>query len=132
MSSVMQTDLLIKRNKLQRWLLIASAAFLVISIIAFLISDKSKPEKVTQKDVPLAELIQQANSNYENGNFEKAIPFLEEAANRGNARAQYSLGYMYQNGEGVPRDADRAKEYYQLSAKQGHVKAKSALKKLGN
>ncbi|MNG52499.1 Sel1 repeat protein [compost metagenome] len=134
MTAITQIDIPIKRNKIQRWLLIASAVFFVISLTAFFISDKSKsePEIVLYKDLPLTDLLQQANSNYENGDFEKSIPYLLEAANRGNARAQYSLGYMYQKGEGVQKDIDKAKEYYQLSAKQGHVKAKSALKKLGN
>lgn len=132
MTAITQIDIPIKRNKIQRWLLIASAVFLIISLVAFLISDKSEPEIVLYKNLPLTDLLQQANSNYENGDFEKSIPYLLEAANRGNARAQYSLGYMYQKGEGVQKDIDKAKEYYQLSAKQGHVKAKSALKKLGN
>lgn len=132
MTFITEIETPIKRNKIQRGLLIASAVFLVISLLAFLNTDKNAPEKTSFADLPLPELLQQANSNYEKGDFEKSIPYLLEAANRGNARAQYSLGYMYQKGEGVNQDIDKAKEYYQLSAKQGHVKAKSALKKLGN
>lgn len=132
MTAITQIDTSIKRNKIQRWLLIASAVFLAISLIAFLSSGKNESDAVSYADLPLTELLQQANSSYESGDFEKAIPFLLEAANRGNARAQYSLGYMYQMGEGVSQDIDIAREYYKLSSKQGHAKAKSALRKLGN
>lgn len=124
----------LKRNKFQKWLLIASAIFLVIALISFVFlrgqssSNNSAPDLST---TPLSEILNKANTNYEKGEFKEAIPYLNEAASRGNAKALYSLGYMYENGEGVDKDIDKAKEYYQLSAEKGHKKAKLALKNLG-
>jgi len=40
-------------------------------------------------------------------------------AERGNARAQAMLGFMYANGNGVPQSYDRALEWYARSAEQG-------------
>ena len=39
------------------------------------------------------------------------------------AMAQASLAYLYETGQGVSRDLDKALEYYQLAAKQGHAVA---------
>ena len=40
-----------------------------------------------------------------------------------NLDAQYNLGLMYDNGEGVPQDYAEAVKWYRLAAEQGHAKA---------
>ena len=45
------------------------------------------------------------------------------AAEQGNARAQYNLGVMYNQGEGVPEDKAEAARWYRLAAEQGHTGA---------
>lgn len=125
--------LALKRNKLQKWLLISSGMFFIIAVILFGVNSSFNAKKSTNLSIePLSEILKTANEKYSNGDFESAIPYLVEAAERGNARAQYSLGYMYQNGEGVNKDNNKAKEYYRLAAKQGHIKSKNALKRIGN
>ena len=44
-------------------------------------------------------------------------------ANQGHAYAQFNLGVMYANGEGVPEDDKEAVKWYRLAAEQGHAKA---------
>ena len=46
--------------------------------------------------------------------------------------AQYNLGVCYELGEGVEKDLEEAKKWYQLAAKQGEEEAKSALDRLKN
>ena len=46
-----------------------------------------------------------------------------EAAEQGNAEAQYNLGVMYANGDGVPKDAVEAVKWFRKAAEQGHAKA---------
>lgn len=41
--------------------------------------------------------------------------------------AQYYLGSMYVNGEGVEKDYSRAVELFQKAAEQGHLKAQTNL-----
>ena len=54
----------------------------------------------------------------------KAIELFEMAAQRGNASAQYSLGFYYHNGShGLTQSSKRAIEYYTLAAEQGHASA---------
>ena len=45
------------------------------------------------------------------------------AAEQGNVWAQYLLGSMYYNGDGVPQDDAAAMKWYRLAAEQGHVSA---------
>ena len=45
------------------------------------------------------------------------------AAEQGNARAQYNLGAMYDNGKGVPQDYVRARMWYNIVASYGDKEA---------
>ena len=47
----------------------------------------------------------------------------ELAATQGNAIAQYNLGCMYRDGEGVDQSYERAVEYYEAAARQGKANA---------
>ena len=52
---------------------------------------------------------------------------LEETrvlANQGDAKAQYSLGSIYDEGDGVPEDNTKAIMWYTKAANQGHAKLK--------
>jgi len=53
-----------------------------------------------------------------------------KAAESGDARSQYGLGYLYQQGQGVAQDSTRAAEWYDAASIQGHPKAKVALGRL--
>ena len=41
------------------------------------------------------------------------------AAEQGHASAQYNLGFMYNNGRGVPQDDKTAVKWHTLAAEQG-------------
>ena len=43
------------------------------------------------------------------------------AAERGQGLAQFKLGVMYDNGEGVPEDDKQAVKWYRLAAEQGQA-----------
>ena len=47
------------------------------------------------------------------------IDQLRQAAEQGDASAQYNLGVMYDLGEGVPEDDREAVKWYRLAAEQG-------------
>ena len=50
----------------------------------------------------------------------KAVSYYNKAANKGNARAQFLLGYMYENGDGVVKDINRAMLWYKSAAEAGN------------
>lgn len=56
-----------------------------------------------------------------------AIKALNQAVKQGNAEAQFRLGMLYANGEGVELDHARAAELIQAAAKQKHAQAQTTL-----
>jgi hypothetical protein len=56
-----------------------------------------------------------------------SINDLLEIARKGNAKAQYSLGDIYDRGEGVAKDYKEAVRWFQLSAAQGYAPAQHNL-----
>tara|TARA_B100000676_G_C18017319_1_gene810430 strand:- start:341 stop:961 length:621 start_codon:yes stop_codon:yes gene_type:complete len=54
----------------------------------------------------------------------KAIDALHEAAEKGNAEAQFRLGVLYGNGDdGIKLDQEKAMSWFKLAARQGHENA---------
>ena len=54
------------------------------------------------------------------GEYATALKWFTLSAEQGNAYAQYSLGYMYENGRGVIQDNIRAHMWYNIAASQGY------------
>ena len=52
---------------------------------------------------------------------------VRQAAEQGDATAQFNLGVMYAKGEGVPQDDAAAVRWYRLAAEQGHASAQGTL-----
>ena len=67
--------------------------------------------------------IQDAINAANNGNQKKAISIFENLASKGDAEAQYALGLIYADGEGVKQDYIKAKEWYTKSANKGFAEA---------
>lgn len=66
-------------------------------------------------------------------NPEGALQWWIDNAETGSADYQYNLGRMYETGMpamNLPADAERARQWYQRAAAQGHVAAQSALAQL--
>jgi len=60
---------------------------------------------------------------YNKKNYAVAIVKFRSAAAQGNAKAQFYLGDIYRDGEGVVPDDAEAVKWYKLSAAQGHASA---------
>ena len=59
------------------------------------------------------------------GEYSTALRLYRQLAEKGNARAQYILGRMYD--ESVPQDIKEAVKWYQLAAAQGYAEAQYKL-----
>ncbi len=72
------------------------------------------------KDAPQSAkaALQEAQKQYHEGAFDKALRLLETQASE-LPYAQYMLGVMCKNGEGVPADARAAAHWYEKAAAQG-------------
>lgn len=59
--------------------------------------------------------------------YPKAKTEFEIAAKQGNAEAQYSLGHLYESGEGITRNYAEALQWYRKAAEQGFTLAQNNL-----
>ena len=62
----------------------------------------------------------------------KAVQLYCDAARLGDAEAQFSLGWMYANGRGIPRDDAVAAFFFAMAARQGHQHAARMQQFVGN
>ena len=61
------------------------------------------------------------------GNFAPAWCIWEPLAEAGNVTAQYNLGWLYRNGNGVAANDERARQLWEQAAHSGHAEAQMAL-----
>jgi tetratricopeptide (TPR) repeat protein len=52
-----------------------------------------------------------------------SLQTLIDNANKGDANAQYNLGWCYNSGKGVPQDCNEAVKWWKKAADQGHLEA---------
>ncbi|MBK5281396.1 MAG: sel1 repeat family protein [Nitrospiraceae bacterium] len=60
---------------------------------------------------------------YNRGNYATALREWRPLAEQGDASAQFQIGLLYDNGDGVPRDLASARQWYEKAAAQGEAKA---------
>ena len=69
--------------------------------------------------------IEEGRTAFNRGDYATALALFRPLAEQGNAFAQYNLGLMYNNGEGVPQDYAEAVRWYLLSTEQGNSGAQN-------
>jgi TPR repeat protein len=67
-----------------------------------------------------ADLTEQGVAAYDAEDYSAALPFLIQASEKDDPEAQYMLGRMYFDGDGVAKDVDKARDLFEVSAEQGH------------
>jgi TPR repeat protein len=63
----------------------------------------------------------------ERGDYAEALRQIRPLAEQGNAAAQYNLGLLYGNGQGVPKDDAQARQWYEKAAAQGRADAQVSM-----
>ena len=61
------------------------------------------------------------------GDYTNALKYYSKAANKGDDKAQFELGLMYQTGKGVTKNTPEAIKWWQQAANQGNVFAQYSL-----
>jgi TPR repeat protein len=74
-----------------------------------------------------ADALGRATAAYDHGDYVRAARDLAPLAEQGNARAQGLLGFMYENGFGVPQAYVAATDLYARGAAQGNPFAQAML-----
>lgn len=63
-------------------------------------------------------------------NYSEAVKWYRKAAEQGNNKAQYNLGYCYECGLGVTHSLGLAKKWYQTAMEHGNANARNKLKQI--
>ena len=74
-----------------------------------------------------AESFEDGIEAFNRGDYATAIKWFRQSAALGDASAQFSLGAMYENGQGVAQDYAEAIKWFRLAADQGYANAQSNL-----
>ncbi len=74
-----------------------------------------------------AQDFEQGAAAAEIGDYATALQEWRPLAENGNADAQYKLGFMYEEGRGVPLDGIESAKWYRKAARQGHAAAQRSL-----
>ena len=61
------------------------------------------------------------------GDFAPAWCIWKPLADEGNVTAQFNLGWLYHNGNGVAANDERARQLWEQAARSGHAEAQMAL-----
>jgi len=75
----------------------------------------------------LAGPIEDSIKAYRRGDYKTAYQLIKPQAEKGDDVAQFVLGFMYDEGKGVPQDYAEAAKWYSMAAKQGNKAAQHNL-----
>ena len=64
---------------------------------------------------------------YNKKEYSESVKWFKKAAEQGNAKAQFKLGYCYQYEKGVIEDINEAVKWYNKAAEQGYAEAQNGL-----
>jgi len=64
---------------------------------------------------------------YVSGDYAEAAQIWRVMAGQGDASSRYSLGFLFEQGQGVSRDLSKAAYWYELAARQGYALAQGNL-----
>lgn len=79
------------------------------------------------KPPPGEDLWNKAVALYRRGDHAGAAKLTQQAAQAGHPTAIYEMGYLYENGDGVPQNMAEAARWYALGAKNGDAASEAAL-----
>ncbi|WP_426418706.1 tetratricopeptide repeat protein [Bradyrhizobium genosp. A] len=74
-----------------------------------------------------ADTLGAGSAAFSHSDYSRAARLLMPLAERGNARAQAMVGFMYATGQGLPQANDAAGYWYRLAAEQGDTTAQYLL-----
>ncbi|WP_419636494.1 tetratricopeptide repeat protein, partial [Thiolapillus sp.] len=63
--------------------------------------------------------LEDGRAAYERNDYTTAMKLWEPLAKQGDARAQYALGVLYDNGQGVGQNFKEAMKWFRKAAEQG-------------
>jgi len=91
--------------------------------------DRDRPSAAARLEIQ-QKIFKQAKALFLNQQYKQAANALLLLAKQGHASAQYTIGYMYHYGYGVPRNEKESIRWITLAAARGHPQAEEALARI--
>jgi len=85
--------------------------------------DDNAEQLLKQADQMRDQAYRQSDAKRRNDEAANALQLYQAAANKGSARANYAIGYLYETGTGVERSNDTAIRFYEKAASMGYYEA---------
>lgn len=102
-------------------------AIITILTILGLCTAYAQPQKATTVQVSGKSEYLKGNAANKVNNYQEAFKWYTLSAEKGYANAMYSLGYIYENGEGMDPNIGEAMKWYQKASQKGNTDALVAL-----
>lgn len=138
----MKSVIRIKRLFLQQetWLRSTGAQYFAMRIVSILLLlllnacttvsvDRDRLSAATRLEIQQKVFIQ-AKALFLNQQYTQAANALLLLAKQGHANAQYTIGYMYHYGYGMPRNEKESIRWITVAAARGHRQAEEALARI--
>jgi TPR repeat protein len=103
--------------------------FLLISACSTTPKEATKAERVSILEAQ-EKSFQIGKKLYLEKQYGQAANILLRLAQQGHLNAQYTVGYMYHHGQGLPLNEKESTRWITLAAARGHEKAKEALERI--
>lgn len=108
-----------------------SAFFLFFCVVTLNACSTTPAEISSEEKMSILEnqerRFQMGKELYLNKQYGQAALVFLPLARQGHLNAQYTMGYMYHLGQGVPRNEKESTRWISMAAARGHEKAKEAL-----
>jgi TPR repeat protein len=122
-------------HALPRKLLLRLAGCLFIGSLLLLSACSTAPKDITKSE--RTSILEAQEKRFQAGKelflgeqYGPAANILLGLAQQGHLDAQYTVGYMYHHGQGLPRNAKESTRWITMAAARGHEKAKEALNRI--
>jgi len=99
---------------------------------AYAKAEKTAPKIVERlaSQAPVSTIVALAQTHASAKDYKQAAEWYENAARQGDAEAQYSLGKLYETGNGVTTNIVKARRLFKDAALQGHEGAARAMEQI--
>jgi TPR repeat protein len=116
------------------FLLRLSGCILICSLLLVSACSTTPKEKTSADKTSILEAqekrFQIGKELYLDKQYGPAANILLPLARQGHLQAQYTVGYMFHHGQGLPRNAKESTRWITMAAARGHEKAKEALNRI--
>jgi len=111
---------------------LSACLFIVCCLLSACSTAPTEPTKAERVSILEAQekSFQAGKKLYLDKQYGQAANILLRLAQQGHLKAQYTVGYMYHHGQGLPRNAKESTRWITLAAARGHEKAKEALNRI--